>query len=160
MYLYKFGYHSYEDSGRIVLSSETQYSDQEFKQMIFDATNNVLKNIIINNSNHVYLSEDGVSFSEIWELVASELEAKGFSPVKYQTEWSCFGWPSITNGTDWNDQRGLELTELTNNIPIELKNTINKLGEEREEMNKKELHEWWESHKKELSQNKSDVSSN
>lgn len=54
-----------------------------------------------------------------------ELQKDGFIPIKYESEWACFGWPSLICKESWEGQRGRTLDKLFEEIPEELKIRIN-----------------------------------
>lgn len=124
MFLYKLGYGSYEDSMYSEIASEKEFSDDEFKQIVIKAIIRVMEGIA-SRKYKVYLQGEGPSYEDIHEYVLTELlDADGFQKVEYKSTWGCFGWPSLIEPTSWESQRGKDLIEVTNAIPIDLRNKI------------------------------------
>jgi hypothetical protein len=141
MFLYKFGYGSYEDSRFSEVLHEIEYSGAEFKEIVFNAIIRVFRGII-DGKYDVYVHDDGVSYEEIHDYVLEEMLAVGFKEVKYKSEWYCFGWPGITDETSWESQRGDDLRELTAAIPQDIKDSIKVLIEKHKIEEEKEMAEW------------------
>lgn len=135
MYLYKFGYGSYEDSDFTEIFHIKQFSEQEFFNIIKNAIIRVLQGVIDKKYNP-YIHENGLSYESIHEFMLEELKSDGFKKIQYQTEWSCFGWPSMVDKSSWSGQRGPELDRLFWKIPEDIRREIVKLGKEdyREDM--------------------------
>ena len=131
MFLYKFGYGSYEESDFKELIHENQYTEEEFDAIITKAIIKVLKGVISGNYKHIYIHNDGISYQEIHEYVIDELKQLGFKEVNYQAEWSCFGWPSIVDQQSWSKQRGEKLNSLFWKIPEDIRNQIKQMGKEK-----------------------------
>ena len=129
LYLYKFGYGSYEDSAFAEVSHSKQFSEKEFDKLVTEAIIRVLQGII-SKKYDPFLHEDGISYESIHEYVLEELKKYGFEEIKYQAEWSIFGWPSIVDKSSWSSQRGPELDKLFWKIPEDIKKEIIKLGKE------------------------------
>jgi hypothetical protein len=137
MFLYKFGYGSYEESNFYEICHKKQFSEKEFTSIIADSIIKVLYDCC-NGINDVYIFNDGISYEDIHEYVFEELKKIGFEKVEYEVVWSCFGWPSLTNKNSWGKQRGNELNEIFWKIPDDIKNTINVLGKNHERERSKE----------------------
>jgi len=109
-YIYRVGYYSYEESRYIYMISNKKYTDDEFKDIVFKAVENVLKKTKegkIKNIPACY------SFEEILDDVIDELTTSfGFKLLTPTTSWDCFGWPSILNKDHWASDRS-SLEELT-----------------------------------------------
>lgn len=124
MFLYKFGYGSYEDSMYSEIASEKEFSEDEFKEVVIKAIIRVMEGVATGKY-RVYLHGEGPSYAAIHEYVLRELlEVDGFQMVEYKSTWGCFGWPSLIEPTSWESQRGQDLNEVTNTIPLELRQKI------------------------------------
>jgi hypothetical protein len=132
MYFYRIGYASFEDSDFYELVHKDKFSKEEFESFVFKATIRVLEGVITGKYKGEFCSAlEGLSFERILEDVVKELvKVDGFENLKYQAEWSCFSWPSITEDKSWTRQRGAELERLTDAIPDELKEKINEMARE------------------------------
>jgi nicotinamidase-related amidase len=129
MHLYKFGYGSYEDSMFTEIFHIKQFSEQEFSDITTNAIIRVLQGVI-DKKYDPYIHEDGLSYEDIHDFVLEELKLDGFEEIKYQAEWSCFGWPSLVDKSSWGSQRGPELNKLFWKIPEDIRYEILKLGRE------------------------------
>ncbi len=115
MNLYNLGYDTYEESEYIQLSHKHKYSDEEFKKIVRTATTNVITKLEIKEN-------ERISFQDIIEDVAEELiKTFGFKRVKFDAEFSVFGWANILDKDDWKEVRGEELNKLTDFVNIKLK---------------------------------------
>lgn len=115
MYLYNLSYDTYEESEYIQLSHKHKYSDKEFKKIVRTATNNIITKIKTKENKRI-------SFQDIIEDVAEELIKNfGFKRVKFDAEFSIFGWADILDKSDWKEVRDEELNKLTDFINTELK---------------------------------------
>ena len=118
MPIYNLGYDTYEESEYIQLSHEHKYSDKEFKQIVRTATANVINKMEIKENKRI-------SFQDIIEDVAEELiQTFGFKRVKFDAEFSVFGWADISDKDDWKEVRGEELDKLSEFVNTELKNKL------------------------------------
>lgn len=142
MYLYNIGYGTYEESEHVQLMHSERFSEQELHLKVVAAIIRVLQKIVdghkfkrtINGKEYdsnPLVTERGVSFQEIFEPVIDELKLDGFVKVTFETQWSTFGWPSLTDPSDWRTQRD-EVNEVADLIPAELKDKINELGKKQE----------------------------
>lgn len=138
---YKVGYGSYEESQFAELIHEAQYSAEELHAIVVKAIIRVLEGVI-SKKYDPFLMDDGISYEEVHEFLIEELKADGFKEVQYQAEWSCFGWPSITDADSWKGQRGDMLDRIFSEIPDELKAEINARGKKRRAKDDAELQEW------------------
>ncbi len=91
-YLYKIGYHSYDESNYVELCHNCKFTQQELTEMIAEAVV-ALKNIIV-KEDHEYTKNfdsfmlgDGMKHNIIGWLI----DNKGFEEVKYEQIWSMFG---------------------------------------------------------------------
>ena len=94
----------------IQLSHPKKFSEDDFKEIIFKATENVLKKIKAGELKRpAYFTYEAIFPDVVRELITSF----GFKKLEYTVTWDCFGWPSILNEKHWpNDRQSLkELTE-------------------------------------------------
>lgn len=124
VYHYNIGYHSYEDSEYHILCHEKLFSEDELEDLITAATIRVLEGGLKGKySIRLYCS--GPSFEDIIGDVVKELiEKDGFTPLKFDANWSCFGWPSLIIDNDWGRQRDENLNNISSKIPQDLKDKI------------------------------------
>lgn len=129
MYVYKIGYYSCEESKYFELLHVSRYSNDELHKIIMDTIINVLKDIIsVHGEYDIRISKEfGLSYQEIDNLVIDELKKVGFKSVKYQAEWSCFGWQSIIDSDHLEGQRDDTSTRIFNELPAELIEKVNKM---------------------------------
>lgn len=140
MFLYKFGYGSYEESCFYEVCHKKQFSEEEFNSIVIGAIIKVLQDFV-DGKRKLYVGDEGISYDEIHEYVFEELKKIGFEKIQYKSTWSVFGWPSLTNKGSWGKQRGDKLNEIFWKIPDDIKNTINDIGKnyERERSKKYDM---------------------
>ena len=128
-YVYCVGYGSYEESEFEYLCSNECLDKYQFRYIVHNAVNDVLKDIIEGiDTDTMIVNENGPSYQDIHDKVIIKLlEKYNFTKLNVHAEWSCFGWPSITDNNDWEKQRGDELNNLCNNIDEDIKHDINKM---------------------------------
>lgn len=125
MFLYKFGYGSYEESRFSEILHEKEFSNTEFETIVEDAIIRVLNKIALGEIDPRIYSEP--SYEDIHDDVLQELLNIGFKKVEYKSQWSCFGWPSLIDEYDWKGDRGSALDKIYKKIPKDLKEKI-KIG--------------------------------
>ena len=133
MNLYRIGYGSHEDCPHVTLFHETEYTQEGFEEICLEASVAVVKRRIghllldaprlldFGTQGKKRLNGDINNFDDIFEDVAKELvEEHGFKDVKFRGTVKPFGWCSILDKSDWNeDERGRgefvdKLTDLLN----------------------------------------------
>lgn len=129
MFLYNIGYGSYEESEFTQMTFDKELSQEDLHKYVINAILTVLNNVINKKYNRFRISEFGVSYQDIHDYVIEELEKVGFQQVKFTAEWSCFGWPSLTDDKDWEGQRNETLDRISKEIPDNIKNAINQRSE-------------------------------
>lgn len=127
MFIYNVGYGSYEESEYTQLMFNELLTPEQLHKYVSDAVIRVLTDITNNKEISMY---NGLSYQEIHELVIDELKTVGFQEIKFAAEWSCFGWPSLTDNEDWSGQRDKVLDQLFNEIPEDIKIKINKMSKD------------------------------
>jgi hypothetical protein len=128
-FVYKVGYGSPEDSECAELTNDAPLDPVQLKYVIHKAVISVLEDIISGKIIDVYLHENGPSYGELHKHVVQKLiDEHGFEPVTYDGEWSCFGWPSVTDESDWKGQRDHDLELLCKVIPEDIKDEINRIA--------------------------------
>lgn len=123
MFAYKVGYGSYEESRFAELLHKSKYSDEEIHKIVIKCIIKVLDDVV-SGKHDVYISDEGISYDDIHEHVIDEMRQFGFEEIRYQSEWTCFGWASITNSDSWKRERGKTLDRVVSEIPEELKQRI------------------------------------
>ncbi len=127
-YIYRVGYGSYEESEFAYLCNDECLDKYQLSYMVECAVNDVLKDIIDRNINITIVNENGPSYQNIHDIVIKKLlEKYNFEEIKIQSKWNCFGWPSITDYTDWGEQRDDTLNKLCDSIDEDIKHDINKM---------------------------------
>lgn len=139
MFIYNVGFGSYEESEYAQLAFDQELTPDQLHEYVSNAIIKVLSDTVKNK--HSRISYDGVSYQDIHEDVIRELKAVGFQEIKFNAEWSCFGWPSLTNKDSWSLQRDDKLDQLYREIPEELKTRINRLAENHRNRDNKEFFE-------------------
>lgn len=77
MFLYKFGYGSYEESCFYEVCHKKQFSEEEFNSIVIDAIIKVLQDFV-DGKRKLYVGDEGISYDEIHEYVFEELKKIGF----------------------------------------------------------------------------------
>jgi len=132
MFTYKIGYGSYEESEFVELQHENEYNDELLHEIVVQAIKTVLSDLAQTDE---YYGEAGPNYQDIHDQVIGELILNhGFQKVEYRTTWSVFGWPSLTDPKDWQDQRDETLNKIFNALPISL---IDKLNDKAKELHTK-----------------------
>ena len=139
MYIYNVGFGSYEESEYAQLAFDQELTPDQLHEYVSQAIIKVLSDIVESNPRRI--SYDGVSYQDIHEDVIRELKTVGFQEIKFNAEWSCFGWPSLTDQDSWSGQRDDTLDRLYREIPEELKTQINRLAENHRNRDNKEFFE-------------------
>lgn len=110
MHIYNLGYHTYEESDYVQLYHKKKYSKKEFEKVVAKAAVSVLKN----SKNK---KENKISFQDIFfSLIEGLVEQFGFKEVKFDAEFSVFGWANILDEKDWKHDRDKQLNELTRSL--------------------------------------------
>ena len=72
-------------------------------------------------------SKDQTFEKIFFEVMADLIKNYGFKQVKFDAEFSIFGWPHILDKSDWKGERGELLDELADFIKDKnYKNKVNK----------------------------------
>lgn len=129
-YAYKVGYGSDEDSDYAELISDECFTKGQLRYLVHQAVIEVLEDIKAGKDDGIFLTDLGPNYATLHRHVIQKLVANhNFELLKYNSEWSCFGWPSVTDTRDWGTQRDEDLNKLTAAIPDDLKDEINKIAE-------------------------------
>lgn len=133
MNLYKIGCTTCESDPHITLAHEMEYTQEGFEEICLEAGVAVIKERIghllldaprlldFGTKGKRRINSDIHSFDDIYEDVAKRLvEEHGFKDVKFRGTVKPFGWCSVLDKSDWNeDERGRgefidKLTDLLN----------------------------------------------
>ncbi len=129
-YAYKVGYGSHEDSEYAELISEECFTSDQLRYLVHQAVIEVLEDIKAGKDDDIFLTDNGPSYAELhWHVIQKLVVNHNFELLEYNSEWACFGWPSVTDARDWGSQRDEDLNELTSAIPDDLKDEINRIAE-------------------------------
>lgn len=125
-YVYRIGYGSYEESEYEYLCSDECLDKYQLSYIVHSAVNDVLKDIIVGtDTDTMIVKKNGPSYQDIHDKVIIKLlEKYNFNKLNVHAEWQCFGWPSITDNSDWREQRDDKLNNLCNNIDEDIKHDI------------------------------------
>ena len=112
MYFYRIGYHSCEDSSYSILYHEKKFTHDEIGHMIAEIVKEMYPTTAYKHKwgDNVEISDQFEMFICTFKLenksVAEHLVEKyGFNFVKFEEEWSAFGWASVTDKEDWRSYR-------------------------------------------------------
>ena len=108
IYFYSVSYGTMEGGEDTTLWSEDYYTQDVWKQMIFDS---VTKAIRENNDRYIHDYES--LHSEVVEIMIRDYDVH---KIPIQESISFFGWGSLFDKDDWNTNRGKELNELTDHL--------------------------------------------
>jgi hypothetical protein len=133
IYVYDIGYSSYEESSYVQLTHTKKFTEAQLRRAVIKAIITVLKWIDEKKPKEIYLGCHGPGFDDLDKFVIAELEKVGFKRIKFQAEFSIFGWPSLTDNSHWEGQRGGALDKVYDAIPVKLRESITALGNQREE---------------------------
>lgn len=127
-YIYCIGYDSFEESEFTYLYSNECLDKYQLNHIVNCAVSDVLNDIIDGNIDTMIAKDTGPSYQDIHDEVIKKLLGKyNFEELKIQSEWQCFGWPSITYCADWGSHRGDTLNKLCDSIDEDLKHDINRM---------------------------------
>jgi len=117
MYKYKIGYTSYEESSFAELEHEKQFTREEIRDMVAEATVDNIKKLkaMPNEYTHSFKT----IFSGDYEnntLADSLISLFGFKRIEYEQHFSVFGWPSIFYKNDWANDRDEDLDYITDKV--------------------------------------------
>ena len=127
MYIYNFGYGSYEDSVYYQLYHEEKYSEDEFREILHRATVYVLLRHLEEQEEHLDKGdEDLVYFSPRYENLVRDIRDIlisdfGFSKLKFEAEVYYFGWANILTKGDWSREQNSNNEKLTEYLAENLK---------------------------------------
>jgi hypothetical protein len=113
VYIYNLGYHSHEESEYVQLSHKDKFTQEKFEEIVMTSAAKIIAE-----------SEDkDQTFQDIFsEVMADLIENYGFKQIKFDAEFSVFGWPKIMNKDDWKEDR----EELLDKLADFIKNRIDK----------------------------------
>ena len=97
-YIYKVGYHTYEESNYEYLASDEQFTKQELSALIEASAIEVVnrkKNGGDSVNTYQYIHHDVVDYL---------INNYGFKQLQLQAVWNCFGWSSIFKEDGWAKQ--------------------------------------------------------
>ena len=107
MKVYVLGYWSHEESRYDYLTHEKIFSEQEFKDMIFESVYEAI--LEDKKKEHSYLH----GYYDIHNQTVKVMKNKyGFKDLKAEQEWSCFGWASMFERGVWADSDQIELIDF------------------------------------------------
>ena len=107
MYLYNFGYYSYEESEYIQLYHEKKFTKEGFEEIIMTSASEIINNC----------PDKKISFEDIFQEVLEDLtKNRGFIQVEFDAEFSVFGWPDLLDKSSWEGDRDKLLNKLSNFI--------------------------------------------
>jgi len=103
MYIYNLGYYSHEESEYTQLSHKDKFTQKEFEGFVMKASAKIIK-----ESN-----DKKLTFQDIFSGVVEELvKSYGFTEVKFDAEFSAFGWADILDKNDWKSEREKSLDKI------------------------------------------------
>jgi hypothetical protein len=111
MHIYNLGDYSHEESEYIQLGHEDKFTQKEFEEFVM---NSAVK--IFEGSEDKELTFQDIFFEVIEDLVNSY----DFTKIKFDAEFSAFGWTDILDKDDWKSERGEALDKLTDFIKNKL----------------------------------------
>jgi hypothetical protein len=107
MYIYNLGYYSHEESEYISLYHKDKFTQKEFEEFVMNATFKIIEGS----------GDQELTFQDIFSEVVEELvKSYGFTEVKFDAEFSAFGWAHILDKDDWKAERGESLDKLADFI--------------------------------------------
>jgi hypothetical protein len=107
MYNYKIGYYSCEESEYFELSHKKKFSNEEITEMIATICRDLIEE---EKKDEISLKP---SFQYMVEEVKEGLIAKyNFEEVKYEVNWSVFGWADLLDENDWKEESDETLVGL------------------------------------------------
>jgi len=100
MKLYEIGYWSHEESPSFLFTNETNYTQEQFNQVIID--------IVKNSKQQVGKDEFlKITFENILKDIVEELKVKyKFTIIKAEVSFVPFGWSNLTNTKGWEWEIG------------------------------------------------------
>jgi len=113
-YLYRLGHYSYEDSSSYELSCESQYTQEEFDNLIVKCSQEIYSNLHprINLETESYLL---CFYHIIPDIISLLIEKYHFSEIKYDVTFTAFGWGRIDKN-DWKEDSDKNLQLIRKQI--------------------------------------------
>jgi hypothetical protein len=100
MYLYKIGYHSFEEAPDYELEHKKKYSQKELQKLVEEAVLFILNKKPFSHSSFEYL---------LRPVCCYLVTFKGFKYANYEATYSIFGWASIFDEKDWDQETSADL---------------------------------------------------
>jgi hypothetical protein len=98
------GYRTHEESDYAYLTHEKTFSEQEFKEMIFQS----VYEAILEDKKEKYSYLHG--YETIHNQTVETMKNKyGFKDLETEQSWTCFGQASIFEYGDWDNSEPIEL---------------------------------------------------
>ncbi len=112
MNYYEIGYHSYEEAPQIILISDKEYSQQEFKQLCAQVTVDIYNNRKqLFKDQYAAIEEDKDAFDGydpkgrfeylLHDVVDKLISDHAFRRLEIKAEFSPFGWAYFIPKDDW-----------------------------------------------------------
>ena len=124
MYIYNVGYGTCEESEFWQLLHEKKFTAKQLNKIIEDCILEVLVQIADPTSEYEHLRSP--SFQHIMNdrdrsdkyenRFLKAMEDQGFQKIKFEQEWSVFGWASALDKDDWKGHTDKDQKALTNRI--------------------------------------------
>ena len=111
MYLYKIGFSTMEESSYSELWHEKKITEKDLTEMIAEAVVALIPIFKKNRSSIHSFENFFYGDFEKNDITSWLIKNKGFKKVKYEQEWSAFGWASVFVKSDWITYR-----DKTNNV--------------------------------------------